>query len=544
MDIFYSITTFLVGLGVLLFSVKALGESLEKTTGARFRQTVAKMANNRFSASGLGTTITLLLQSSTASMAMFVALCNAGIVGLTQAVSVVLGVNIGSAITHIIVLFGSVKVLQLLSLILVVGSFIMIFAKSAKIKNVGRLLFSIGLLFLSITLMSQGMSVLNEKGLLDAFITSVSNPILLILVFALFTCVIQTSMGAMMVLITLIGGGTLAVHLAPWAVMGINIGTSVSTMLVTMGASINSRRTGLVHVMFNIIGTIIFGTLMALLPIGRWLAQISSNAGIGILIFDLGFNILTALLLIGFVKYITKLMQIIFKEPKRRKVATISIDESVLDSPSVALPQVLNSLIEIYTTLSDDFFKSIEYLFNKNEKLKAKIASDCIEIDKADDLLEKTMIRLSSSVSEGDQEKLTQMLDIVHKNRTIIRKINKILFYASRWDSKRPQFNQTEAKYIHEMCFNIMSIRDCALFSLKNIDSAEQFVDHDLVVKVLELDNNVDNIKNNIRTQTISNIKSDEKKKEKFTTYSNIINAIEDVSEVFTTITIIATEKE
>ncbi len=543
MDIFYSITTFLVGLGVLLFSVKALGESLEKTTGSRFRQTVAKMSNNRFSALGLGTAMTLLLQSSTASMAMFVALTNAGIVGLTQAVSVVLGVNIGSAITHVIALFGSVKVLQILSLFVVAGSFIMIFAKPAKIKNIGRLLFSIGLLFLGITLMSQGMSVLNEKGLLDAFISSVSNPILLILVFALFTCIIQTSMGAMTVLMTFISAGTLSVTLAPWAVMGINIGTSVSTMLVTMGASINSKRTGLVHVMFNLVGTIIFSILLTFLPIGKWISAISSTGGLGLLVFDLSFNIITALVLIAFVRYISKLMRLIFKQPKRKTAVTLNLADALANSPSVALPQVLNYLIELYDTLSNDFFKSIEYLFNKNEKLKTKIALDCVEIEKTDDELEKAMIRLSSSVSEGDQVKLTKMLDIVHKNRTIIRKINKILFYASRWGGSRAQFNQTEAKHIQEMCDNILSIRECALISLKNIDSAPT-EETDLVVKVLELDNNVDQIKNNIRTQTISNIKSDEKKKEKFTTYSNIINAIEDVSEVFTTITIIATEKE
>lgn len=546
MDIFYSIATFLVGLGVLLYSVKALGEALEKTTGSRFRQGIAKMSGNRFGAAGLGAGITLLLQSSTASMAMFVALCNAGIIGIMQAVSVVLGVNVGSAITHVIVLFGSVKVLQILSLILVVGSFIMVFTKSNKIKNIGKLLFAIGLLFLSVTLMGQGMSVINEKHLLDGFITSVSNPILLILVFALFTCVIQTSMGAMAVLITFIGitsAGILPVSLAVWAVMGINLGTSISTMLVTIGASINSKRTGLMHVMFNVIGTIIFSILLCFLPITDWFSSINNN-GIIVLIFEIMFNLTTALILMPFVKYFAKLTQIIFKEAKKKQSVVLTINEDVLKSPSVALPQVLNNLVQIYNALVEDFFKSIDYLFKKQERDKAKVVGDCIQIKKLDDELEKIIIQLTANVSEGDQKKLSKMLDIIHKNHSIIRKINKIIFYASRWDSKRPQFNQSESKDIKLMCDNILLISISAQTALKNMDSLDNVTSQDLIVKVLELDNEIDNIKNSIRTKAITNIKSDDRKKERFTTYSNIINAIEDVSEVFTTITIIAAEKE
>lgn len=544
MDIFYSVATFLVGLGVLLYSVKALGESLEKTTGSRFRQGIAKLSGNRFSAMGLGSITTLILQSSTASMAMFVALCNAGIVGLSQTVSVVLGVNIGAAITHIIVLFGSVRVLQILALILVVGSFIMVFTKSSKIKNIGKLLFSIGLLFLSVSLMSQGMAVINDKHLLDGFIASVSNPALIMLVFLLFTCLIQTSMGAMAVLITFITSATLSINLAIWAVIGINLGTSISSMLVTLGSSINSKRAGITHVLFNTIGAIIFSILLICFPLTQWLGSVISNSGVYVLICDLGFNLITAILLLPFVKYLTKLSQIIFKEPKKKNNITLSLSDDLLKSPSVALPQVLNNLVSIYNTLINDFFKSVDYLFNKEEKDKLKVTTDCIQIEKIDDELEKVILSLTASVSEGDQQKLSKMLDIIHKNHTILRKINKIIFYASRWDSKRPQFNKTEINDIKEMCDNILLSSVLALTALKNIDNLDQKQGQKLIVKALELDNNVDAIKNRIRTKTLLNIKSDDKKQERFTTYSNIINAIEDVSEVLTTITILATEKE
>lgn len=544
MEIFYSIATFLIGLGVLLYSVKALGESLEKTTGAKFRHTVAKLSNNRFGALGLGAGITILLQSSTASMAMFVALCNAGIIGLGQAVSVVLGVNIGASITHIVVLFGSVKVLQILALFLVVGAFVIVFSKSNKVKNIGKLLFSIGLLFLSVSLMSQGMSVINEKHLLDGFITSVSNPVLLILVFLLFTCLIQTSMGAMAVLITFIGAGILPLKLAVWAVMGINLGTSVSTMLVTIGGSTNAKRTGITHIMFNCIGTILFSILLVSLPITTWISKITTNTGLYVLICDFGFNTITALLLLPFVKYLTKLTQIIFKEPKKNKNDALLLSEEMLRTPNIALPQILNVMDNIYTILVEDFFKSIDYLIDKDEKLKRKITTDCAEVEKLDDKLESLILNLSAGVSEGDQKYLSKMLDFVHKSHTIIRKIDKILFYASRWDSKRPQFNKAEETYIKQMCDNIKISSQSALTAIKNMETLDEEQSQQLVVQALELDNNVDAIKNEIRAKVILNMKDVETKKEKFTTYSNIVNAIEDVSEVLTTITILATEKD
>ena len=117
MDIFYGIVTFLSGLGLLLFAIKVLGESMDKMTGSKFRQNIAKSVGNRFKAMGMGLGFTVLLQSSTASMAMFVVLCNAGIISLSQAISVVLGVNIGAALTHIVVLFGSVKIVQILCIL-------------------------------------------------------------------------------------------------------------------------------------------------------------------------------------------------------------------------------------------------------------------------------------------------------------------------------------------------------------------------------------------------------------------------------------------
>ena len=541
MDIFYGIVTFLSGLGLLLYAVKALGEALDKTTGSRLRQGITKAVNNRFGAAGMGLGFTILLQSSTASMAMFVVLCNAGVISLAQAISVVLGVNIGAAITHIVVMFGSVKVVQILTILVVIGVFIFLFAKSTTVKNVGKLIAAIGLIFLGITVMSQGMSVINDKHLIDGFIKSVSNPALLVLIFMLFTCVIQTSMGAMAVLITF-AGTILPLELAVWAVMGINLGTSISSMLTTIGTTINARRVGLTHVLFNVFATLLFSLLILIMPIPKWILAITTNPGFYIIIFELMFNTITALVLIPFVNYLAKFMKVVFKEPKQKACAVDIINEDIVKMPTMAIPQVVNNLSSMVKTLVDDFFKSIDYLLKKTGKLKMSLAKDCVDIGKANTALENVIIQLTAGVSESDQKLLSKLLDIVHKNRTILRKLQKLLFYAQRLTETKYVFSKEEIDDINEMSDNIMLISVQAVESLKNIDSDKSTTTEKTIVKVLEYDNKVDEIKSRVRGNSLQVMKKDKSAVERFSTYSNIINAIEDVSEVFATIAIIASE--
>ena len=541
MDIFYGIVTFLSGLGLLLYAVKALGEALDKTTGSRLRQGITKAVNNRFSAAGMGLGFTVLLQSSTASMAMFVVLCNAGVISLAQAVSVVLGVNIGAALTHIVVMFGSVKVVQILCILVIIGVFIFLFGGSSTVKNVGKLIAAIGLIFLGITVMSQGMAVINDKHLIDGFIESVSSPILLILIFMLFTCIIQTSMGAMAVLITFVGT-LLPLELSVWAVMGINLGTSISSMLATIGTSINARRVGLTHILFNVFGTILFSLLMLFMPIAKWITMITTTPGFVIIIFELLFNTVTALILLPFINYIAKLLKVIFKEPKTKKSSVEVISEDIVKMPTMAMPQVVNNLTAMVKSLVDDFFMGIDYLLKKTPKLKANLTKDCVDISKANSVLENVIIQLTAGVSESDQKLLSKLLDIVHKNRTILRKLQKLLFYGQRLVETKTSFSKDEINDINEMSDNIMLISVQAVEALKNIEANRSTLSEKTIVRVLEYDNKVDEIKSRVRVNSLELMKQDKKNVERFSTYSNIINAIEDVSEVFATIAIIASE--
>ena len=326
MEIFLGVVTFLVGLGVMLFGVKMTSESLERTTGSRFRNVVTKATKNPFGAAGVGLGFTAILQSSTASMGLFAALTSAGVITLTQAVGVVFGINVGASIVHGVLIVGALKVLKILSLVIIVGVFILIFSKSLKVKNFARLFIFIGFLFLGITMTSDGMMALNDAQVFDSFTNFINNPVLILLIFILITCVLQTSLGTFTVLVSFLTAGVISAEVAVWGVLGLNLGTALSSMLVTLGGTIDAKRMGFVHVMFNVVGVILFCLLLAFVPLGAYLESWLGNPMYVVLLFDIAFNVVIALGLMPFQKHITKLAAITFKEKKKRRQQSVSLE--------------------------------------------------------------------------------------------------------------------------------------------------------------------------------------------------------------------------
>ncbi|MDR0850047.1 MAG: Na/Pi symporter [Christensenellaceae bacterium] len=540
MEIFFGIVTFLVGLGVMLFGVKMTSEALERTTGSKFRNVITKATRNPFGAAGIGLGFTTILQSSTASMGLFAALCNAGVITLIQAVGIVFGVNVGAAVVHGLIVIGSLKVLKVLSLVIIVGMFVLLFSKSIKVKNFARLFVFIGLLFLGITIMSDGMGMLNDLHLFDGFANFISHPILIFLTFTVLTCLLQTSLGAFAVLISFLTAGIISVDLALWGAIGLNIGTALSSMLVTLGGTLTAKRMGMVHVLFNVVGAVVFSIMLACVPLlGTYMEQWVGSAMFAVLLFDIIFNIVIALTLIPLRKHVTNLAAAVFKEKQRRhhQSALPAVAEI---TAATAVPVMLNSLIDIYTKLSGHFFKSVECAFSDDEEEKKFIEDDVAKINSYTFEIEKTIMNVSSGVSEGDQAKLSKILDIVHKNRTIIRKIQKIIFFSLRAENHKKHFTRAQEKSIKEMTDKVLLISVASLTALRMFDSTAEFDRNALMVRVLELDSDVDKIKAQTREAATAALKNKTENAENFTIHNSMINAIDDISETFATIAMIA----
>lgn len=540
MDIVYGLVTFLAGLGLLLYSIKLVGEALEKTTGSSFRKKFSSLADKKIKAAGMGLGVTLLLQSSTAAIVMTVALCNAGIMSFLQAIPFIMGVNIASSISIVLVSFGSVKILQILSLALFVGSMLFIFSKKESLKNFSKLLIGLGSLFLGITLMSSGMSVLIEKGIFN-FMASITNPALLILMFMIFTAAIQTGMGATAVLITFMGaGGIISLASACWALMGINMGTAVSSYISTIGASKGAKRAGLLHIVFNVIATLVWSILLIFVPIPRWFSLITKMPGFQVLMFDMLFNISTCCILLPCSKLLYKLIMKIFPDKKihGKDTSLRQLDNELFETPTIALGSFIKKSVEIYEKTVTEALKSINYITEKNESEKALIQRECMEIDSSLNVLEEGLFKISSQLFEKDQTKAKNVLEIISKNKTIIKSIKKLVYLGG--EDISPTLTQKEKEQIKILYDKIQLITIASLTAFEVMDM-DLLIERDpLVVRVIELENDIANLNLEIRNDSLNKIKDNQKKIQNFAKLTNILSEISFLGECFTSISILA----
>ncbi len=542
MDIVYGLATFFAGLGLLLFSIKLVGESLEKTSGARLRKSFSTMTNNKFKAAGLGLGVTLLLQSSTAAIVMTVALCDAGVIAFLQTIPLVMGINVGSSITLILVSFGSIKVVQILCILVFVGAVIFIFAKSPFLKNIGKLVIGLGALFLGITLMSSGMAVLNDHNIF-AFITQVTNPALLILVFMLFTCVLQTSMGAAAILVTFLGtagiSGIMSLQSALWAMIGINIGTSLSSYLATIGASKNAKRAGFMHILFNTLGAVIWSIILLFVPVSKGLSAITSMPGMHIFMFDVMFNLGTLIVLFPFSKLWYKLVMKIFPDKKKHGSNKVSVNvKGLLDTPTIALGSLINKTTDIYKRSAELSLQSIDYVLFHDEKIKSLIQRDCMSIDESLNELENGILQVSTDASASDQDKIKKTLDIIQRNKDISKSIKKLIVCGIGAPKSALTIQEKKDIGLLQDKLRLMIIASLTAFDVMDLDLVMER--EPLIVRVLELGAQINNIKVTMKESAVGKVKENKKTIANFTTLTTILNEIEWLGEKFTAVSILA----
>ena len=253
MEIFLSLLALLIGCGVFINGMNMLSDGLEKTTGRGLKKLLGKISNNRFAGVGIGAAVTALIQSSSATSVMTIGFVNAGVMSLSQATAIIMGANIGTTITGILVSLSSLNINIYFSLLTFIGVILM-FIKKDNIKNIGAILCGFGLLFVGLDLM--GNTFKNNIEVVNFFeniFSSINFPLLLIFVGIIFTALIQSSSAATGVIITMVGAGALSVGDGLFIILGSNIGTCITALIASIGTNTNAKRTAFIHLSFNLI---------------------------------------------------------------------------------------------------------------------------------------------------------------------------------------------------------------------------------------------------------------------------------------------------
>ncbi len=314
MHLIGSLIWLLAGVGVFIVGMNFLSEALEKSAGEGMKRLLSRISNNRFSGVGIGAGVTAIIQSSSATSVMVIGLVNAGVMTLMQATPIIMGANIGTTITGVLVALKN-DYFNMLMYLFAFAGVMMGFFKKEKIKLAGLLCSGLGLIFVGLNIMSSEQAFGNPlvESMFQNIFSVINFPLLLIFVGVIFTALIQSSSAATGVVITMVGTGILPLELALFIVLGANIGTCVTALLASVGASANAKRVALIHFTFNVIGTVLFTAVVWIFKDPMVNALVSLFPGtdpmalqMRVSFFHVIFNVTTTCVLLPFVSQLVQ----------------------------------------------------------------------------------------------------------------------------------------------------------------------------------------------------------------------------------------------
>lgn len=417
----YSIITLCGGLAFFLFGMHVMSGSLEKVAGGKLEDILKTLTSNPGKSLMLGAVITIAIQSSSALTVMLVGLVNSGIMSLSQTVGVIMGSNVGTTLTAWILGLNGLKTdnifLSMLKpenfspIIALIGVIMIMGAKSAKKRDVGTIMVGFAILMFGMELMSDSVAPLADMPEFTNILTAFKNPLLGVLIGTVFTGIIQSSAASVGVLQALSLTGSITYGMAIPIIMGQNIGTCVTALLSSIGVNKNAKKVSVIHISFNLIGTIIglivYFIAKDLIRFDGFDNAISSFAVAG---FHSVFNIATTIILIPFSKKLVDLANLVIKETGSEE-KTVLLDERLLVSPSIALGQCKIKIVYMAEQASKAFIDSISDFDKYDDDKKDKIKTVENELDDLEDELNAYLVRISGTdVSDVDGKKINGML--------------------------------------------------------------------------------------------------------------------------------------
>lgn len=505
MDIAYSLFFLLGGVAVMLIGMKMMGGGLEKFAGARMKSLLGKATSNRFAGVGVGVAVTSVIQSSTATTVMLVGFVNIGLMTFAQAANVIMGANIGTTVTAWLVSLsgiGDIEVGAFAALIGFIGIMMTMFIKNEKIKNIGNILVGLGLIFVGLEFMSSSAKDLMfesanvpKKWAYDIF--SVNHfPLLLVLIGIVLTALVHSSSTITSLLVVFASVNILTFENALFLALGSNIGTCVTALMSSAGASVNAKRTAVFHLLFNCIGCIIF-----IAPIWILKSEITllftnmfpGNPGLQIAMFHTLFNIITTALLVPFVQYIVKLVTIIVPEKKKKGTDETEhdpekltyIDARILQTPQIAVGNVKKEIIRMAGIAKENVIVSRGILLdNSNEYEKLKKNEQTLNFLNRG--ITAFLTKLMGADLPAKEDKIIgSYYHVVSDIERVGDYCENVGEYAVRLKDEEMEFSQHAKEELGEVFDNVLKLFDVSidaferldLSKLPEIDSIEESID-------------------------------------------------------------------
>ena len=424
MQLIQSLIWLLAGVGVFIVGMNFMSDALEKSAGEGMKKMLGRISNNRISGVGIGAGVTAIIQSSSATSVMVIGLVNAGVMTLMQATPIIMGANIGTTITGVLVALKN-DYFNMLMYLFAFAGVMMGFFKKEKIKIAGLLCSGLGLIFVGLNVMSSEQAFGNPlvESMFQGIFGVIDFPLLLILVGVIFTALIQSSSAATGVVITMVGTGVLPLDLALFIVLGANIGTCVTALLASVGANANSKRVALIHFTFNVIGTVFFTAIVWIFkdPMIRLLVSAFPGSDpmslqMRVSIFHVIFNVTTTCLLLPFTKQLVQYSCAVIRDKNAEKTKhTLKyVDDRLLSMPPVALMQAKKEIDHMLSLVEENIGLSVASIVGNPSKNAVRITENEEVIDFTNGALTNFLIKLSAHMDGQDEQRIGSYFHVLN----------------------------------------------------------------------------------------------------------------------------------
>lgn len=489
----------LAGVGVFIVGMNFMSDALEKSAGAGMKKLLGRISNNRISGVGIGAGVTAIIQSSSATSVMVIGLVNAGVMTLMQATPIIMGANIGTTITGVLVALKN-DYFNTAMYLLAFAGVMMGFFKKERIKLAGGLCSGLGFIFIGLNVMSSEQAFGNPlvEELFTSIFSTINFPLVLILVGAVFTALIQSSSAATGVVITMVGTGVLPLDLALFIVLGANIGTCVTALLASVGANENSKRVAFVHFMFNVIGTVVFSAIIWIFKdqVVNVLTAVfpgddAMSLQMRVSFFHVIFNVTTTLVLLAFTKQLVKLSCFVIKDKKQEKeTLTLKyVDDRLLSTPPIALMQVKKEIDYMLSTVEESVRLSFSAMESGSLKDGGKIRENERIIDFTNSALTRFLIDLSATnASQSDERVIGSYFHVLNDLERIGDHAENFYEIGEEMHKKKIAFSENAKRDIGKMYGCIMRMLEISKDAFESLHT-------DKLPQLAELENEVDGMK-------------------------------------------------
>lgn len=521
-----TVFSLLGGLGLFLFGIKTMGDGLEQAAGSKMKRLLEALTRNKFTAVLVGLLVTAVIQSSSATTVMVVGFVNAGLLSLSKAIGVIMGANIGTTVTSLML---SVK-LNFGALFTAVGAICQLAGNRSSFKLLGQIMMGLGILFVGMDAMTAAMEPLRDwQGFRD-MMELAKNPLVGVLVGAGVTALLQSSSASVGILQALAATGAISLQASLFILFGQNIGTCVTALLASVGANRTAKRAAVVHLLFNVIGAALFIVLALVLPLASWIETLAgANLRLQIAFAHIIFNVVTTLLLLPLSGLLERLAYLVVRgEDKQQESMRLEyFDARLFSTPPVAVQQLFREVQRMADIVAVNYRFAMQYYFAPKDLAVDEFDNREQVIDYLNAEITQNLIELKGLNLRADDIRLVgSLFHVVNDLERIGDHSMNIVEIGSARKKEKLRFSGKAEREIEELSGIVTSMLDKSIHIVKR-----QITDVEIIGEVIELESQVDKLCESLADHHVDRVKNKKCTPRNGMLYLDMLNNLERIAD-------------